>query len=1435
MEAKMEEGTHASSTEVEVKLLSKVDEGERELLINGNPHLQRRQANKEEEEESASDGEFIKIEKEQIEVKESSHPLKPIAEVEETPCLDLLAMEEKIRALELQLESAAKELQCSESEKSLLKSEFDLANGKLEKMDKHCKELELDQKRMKEQILEAEQKYTLQLESLQEALRSSYMKHKELVDVKKAFDALSAEVESSRKKIEELEAELVLSAGEMHKFEKLSDERSSHAELESKRALEFEKMLELAKVNTKEMEDQMGNLQEELKGLYNKIAESQQVEEALRSTALDLSVVQENLELSKSQATDLEQKLVSRDAIIHELKEELELRKASEQQMRENVLELESLLSAAKKDLQAKLVDLEKEEFNLQEQMKERQMIESLFENQKMQILALQEELANLTGERETLQSAVAELNSKLSMEEETGRSLEAKLNLAEQNFARTDLLLSQALSYKEELEQKLKSLEGFHQESRIAAETATKRSLELEDLIQASNAAEEGLKALLRETEMRLSSTEEQNMELEQQLNLAEVKHIDAEREIKELSEKMTELTTLLKKAEEESALSKCHFQTYEDRIIQLESSLSNSSSRNSQLEQELKDLAEKCAEHEGRATATHQRSLELEALVDVSHSKAEDAGKKAGELELLLEAANYRTQELEQLLSGTEAKFRDVEAESKQYGGKISEISAELEAFQTKSASLETVLQAANEKERELTDMLNIVTAERKNLEDSANVSGQKLLEAENLIVVLQSELKSVEEKLKSVEKELEASGVRENEILEKFRSAEEKLEQQNKAVEQAIARNLELESLNESLVKDSELKLQEAAISFAQKETEAQQLNEKLKSLEEQSAFYQDKAAEATEKVTSLKAELETNATKFVSLQSTVEELRQKVSEADLKLEQSISENALLAGTNSNLREELEAHQCKVNELHELLNSIHVEKEATAEQLASHVKTITQLTDEHSRGLELQSATESRVKETEVQLHEAIEKFTQRDSEARKLNEKLLALEVQLQTFEEQAKDMAIVAENRKVELEETLLKLRNVEGLVEEVQRKADHFRSEKEGLESTNLSLSEKLTAYETKINELQTASKVTIGEKEEMSLQLHSSRKTIEDLMQQFDSEKEKLQSQMTSVMEENNMLNEMYQNAKKELEAIIVQLEEQVNAQKARELSLNADVENLKAELAEKSVIQSKISQLEQQLLLAETKYMEKIEGAQLAAAEKEAVLTSKSKEHESTLLERDALYEQLNEIQKELDLARKTITEQQKELDSMKELEREALMKKMLDEMEAKHQHATSLEKQVEELKQNLQIAETQYKEKVIEEGKKLAIVCAELDDLKHKLSQTVDMEKKIAELENELANAKSREEVKDGILEAKSEDKVEVRSRDLGLNTSTPSKRKSKKRSEELYQTAQTTSAVSTMNASTEPSGLMAFKFILGVALVSIITGIILGKRF
>ncbi|XP_064946546.1 sporulation-specific protein 15-like isoform X1 [Musa acuminata AAA Group] len=1394
----MAEDLQASSDKIEVKLSETVNTSvggnEKERLTNGDTDLLRKEGNKDEE-ESASDGDFIKVEKEiLVDAKESSHLLNPIVEVEETLLTvnhesgnseanaNFTKMKEKIEDLELQLETVLGKLNSSEAEKAFLKSEFDLANDKLEKKSKRCEELELGEKLMKNQALEDEQRYNLQLESLKEALKATDMKHKELIDVRESFTGLSADLEISRERIKALEEELLSSAGELHKLEELSKHNSTQAELESRKVLDLEKMLELAHMTAKEMEDQMSNLQKELKELYEKFAGKEHIEEALQSTSLELSKFQEKLEISKSDIAKLEQNLASKDSFIHKLTEELNLQKVSEEQLREDVTALENALSASREDLQTKLVNLEKLELNLQEQVKEREMVEACFKDQEVQISSLRNDLLNLTVEKETIESTVTDLKTKLLETEELNSQLEAKLNVADQNFKKTDSLLSQALSHKKELEQKMELLEQLHHESRMATEAATKRNLELEGLLQAANADEEVIRSQLKETEMRLAFAEKSNMELEQHLNSAETKYLDAHNEKNELNEKISQLTALLKEVEEENALSRSHFEGYEDRIGQLESNLSKSFSRNSELELQINDLVKKCGEHEEHATAKHDRNLELEDLFHSSHSRAEDSERRVGELELSLEAANHRTQELEQLLSITEAKHRDVEAESKQYSSKVAELVTELVAYQTRTESLEAVLQAANEKERELTDSLNIVTEERKTIEDLSSSHEKKLYESENQIRMLQNELKHLREKVESVQEELEASNIREKELLEKFRYAGEQLEHHGKTIEEVTARNLELNSLNESLAKDSELKLQQAAASFKQKESEAEELNEKLKYLEEQLAFYKEQAVEATENVASLKAELEANAMKLVSLGNNIEELKQNVMEANLRGEQTVSENELLAMTNSKLKDELEARQQKVNELNELLKSIHSEKEATVGQLASHASTIAQLTDEHSRGMELQFATESRLKESEDQLHEAIEKYKQKDLEARDLNEKLLALETQLRTYEEQASESAVVAANQKGELEEALVKLQHLEGLTEQLKGMIDEFETENKGLASQNMSLSEELATYDGKLNELQVSFNTVVTEKEDISIQLHASKKELEDLQQLHHSDKEELQSQITTATKEYSMLSEMHQKERKELEVTKIQFKEKLSEQEARENSLSSLVENLKAELAEKSLMQEQIQELEQKLLAAEKAYS------------------------------------------------------QEKELDTKKELERQASLKQSLDALESKDQHATLLEKQVEELKQRLLEAENQYKEKVIEESKKLTLLEVELNELRLKQTQTAEMEKKIAELENTLQLARtSAQDVKNETSQSEVQYATEVKSRDLGLDTSTLSKRKSKKRSDKVHRDTEASTVNPNASVVQEHSGATAFKFVLGVGLVSMIIGIILGKRY
>lgn len=82
---------------------------------------------------------------------------------------------------------------------------------------------------------------------------------------------------------------------------------------------------------------------------------------------------------------------------------------------------------------------------------------------------------------------------------------------------------------------------------------------------------------------------------------------------------------------------------------------------------------------------------------------------------------------------------------------------------------------------------------------------------------------------------------------------------------------------------------------------------------------------------------------------------------------------------------------------------------------------------------------------------------------------------------------------------------------------------------------------------------------------------------------------------QIASVLEENIMVNQIYQKARQELEAKIVQVDEKVRKHKAKEFYLNS-VDNLKAELSEKSLMKAQILELEQKMLLAEETYSRKV-----------------------------------------------------------------------------------------------------------------------------------------------------------------------------------------------------------------------------------------------
>ncbi|KAM0877770.1 hypothetical protein ACQ4PT_035283 [Festuca glaucescens] len=197
---------------------------------------------------------------------------------------------------------------------------------------------------------------------------------------------------------------------------------------------------------------------------------------------------------------------------------------------------------------------------------------------------------------------------------------------------------------------------------------------------------------------------------------------------------------------------------------------------------------------------------------------------------------------------------------------------------------------------------------------------------------------------------------------------------------------------------------------------------------------------------------------------------------------------------------------------------------------------------------------------------------------------------------------------------------------------------------------------------------------------------------------------------------------------------------------------------------------------------------------------------------EHANLVQQKDELEQQLLEVRKELDAAYHTIANQEEQA-SVREIKWDAFKTYSADQLEAQKKHAAELEVQISALKQQLQESEIDCKHKV-----------AELNKLTHNLSKSAEMEKKVQDLEQklQLAYSKSEEQAKDAV--------VSSRSREFSLDSATVQNKQ-----HDRSQAPATVSPAPALQEMREPSGIMAFKFIIGVALLSVIIGVFLGKKY
>lgn len=79
-------------------------------------------------------------------------------------------------------------------------------------------------------------------------------------------------------------------------------------------------------------------------------------------------------------------------------------------------------------------------------------------------------------------------------------------------------------------------------------------------------------------------------------------------------------------------------------------------------------------------------------------------------------------------------------------------------------------------------------------------------------------------------------------------------------------------------------------------------------------------------------------------------------------------------------------------------------------------------------------------------------------------------------------------------------------------------------------------------------------------------------------------------------MIDEKNLLNETNQDIKKELQSFILDLEEKLKEKQKIEGSLRSEIEILKIEIAEKSVLQRQLGEIEGKLTRSESRLSEEV-----------------------------------------------------------------------------------------------------------------------------------------------------------------------------------------------------------------------------------------------
>lgn len=396
---------------------------------------------------------------------------------------------ERLRAFELECMRLTMELSESAPEVFQFKEDANLLE-KLGDITKYTLALRQKEMTLQEQLADAElrrkeveDKLNMQSELLQQEIKIRSLKDDELNGAQSMLSKLEVNLQVLKEKVVDLEGQMKLSLVKCEEYKELARQNEEDCVESFRRVVELDNLLAISDSRTKEIEQIVTLLQNEISGLPQNHSYNEQTKETLNVTETKPLKIEELLKHSND---DLKHAEMPDDYLLR-----IKDLETAVQASRQKEQELQKVLLVA----QDKISSSEEMEMNLTNRIFEVENLAQVFrgisKDAQEKIDTLEQDLKIASQREIQLGTRLKELEEKLSMQDKTiqlattrGKELEqllesqandAEINLqaAKENYARTD-------SEAKRLSEKLNLLVACVKESDYQASQASVSSLEV-------------------------------------------------------------------------------------------------------------------------------------------------------------------------------------------------------------------------------------------------------------------------------------------------------------------------------------------------------------------------------------------------------------------------------------------------------------------------------------------------------------------------------------------------------------------------------------------------------------------------------------------------------------------------------------------------------------------------------------------------------------------------------------------------------------------------------------------------------------------------------------------------------------------------------------------------------------------------------------------